>query len=141
MNTTLVTRDIQATSSAASAATAPTITAPQPVRWPRPRRFAPAVRRPWGRDNRFRGPRLRPAISPSFGVGTTRAPDDVVVELPLGPQSCAMVSATRWRLTERGIAVVLVAGLMIVVAGLTVVTATALRVTSDSYQISGQVQG
>jgi hypothetical protein len=38
------------------------------------------------------------------------------------------------RLTDRGIAVVLVAGVMIVVAAMTVVGLTALRVTSDDYQ-------
>ncbi|MBA8795410.1 hypothetical protein FHX74_003046 [Friedmanniella endophytica] len=37
------------------------------------------------------------------------------------------------RLTERGIAVVLVTGVMIAVAALTVVGATAARVTSDGY--------
>ena len=134
MHTTLLTRDIAAEAEATSTL------APQPVRRPRPRRFAPAVRRPWGRDDRFRGPRLRPTISPSFGVSATRI-DDLAVDLPVRPKACATVSAPRWRLTERGIAVVLVAGLMIVVAALTVVTATALRVTSDSYQVTSQLQG
>lgn len=66
---------------------------------------------------------------------------------PLGSQSHACTVAAppvveparpaRWRLTERGIALVLVTGLLIVTASLTVVGLTALRVTSDSYQSAG----
>jgi hypothetical protein len=37
-------------------------------------------------------------------------------------------------LTDRGIAVILVAGAMIVLAAVMVITLTALRVTSDGYQ-------
>lgn len=42
--------------------------------------------------------------------------------------------APGWRLTERGIAVVLVAGLMIMVAALTVVALTATKVTGEGYR-------
>jgi len=38
-----------------------------------------------------------------------------------------------WRLTDRGIALVLVTGLQIVTAALAVVTLTAIRVTGDRY--------
>jgi hypothetical protein len=41
-------------------------------------------------------------------------------------------AATRVRLTERGIAVILTTGVIIVVAALTVVCLTALRVTGES---------
>jgi hypothetical protein len=42
--------------------------------------------------------------------------------------------APTWRLTDRGIAVVLVIGLMIMVAALAVVGLTAARVTGEGYQ-------
>ena len=56
-----------------------------------------------------------------------------------GPRACtptgaAAVPAPRWRVTERGVAVVLVTGLMIMVAALTVVGLTALRVTGPDYR-------
>lgn len=41
-----------------------------------------------------------------------------------------------WRLTDRGVALVLVTGLMIMVAALTVVCLTALKVTGEGYQPS-----
>jgi hypothetical protein len=44
------------------------------------------------------------------------------------------VSYPTWRLTDRGVAVVLVIGLMIMVAALTVVGLTAMSVTGDGYQ-------
>jgi len=40
-----------------------------------------------------------------------------------------------WRLTDRGIAVILVVGLMIVTAALSVVALTAIRVTSTDYPV------
>ena len=46
-------------------------------------------------------------------------------------------SGTRsWRLTERGLAVVLVVAAALVVASIAVVELTALRVTGESYQPS-----
>ena len=54
------------------------------------------------------------------------------------PPASAMVrqcsEQSSWRLTDRGVAVVIVTGLMIMVAALTVVGLTAMRVTSDGYQ-------
>ncbi|QDP97155.1 hypothetical protein FOE78_15565 [Microlunatus elymi] len=38
-----------------------------------------------------------------------------------------------WRLTSRGIAVVLITGAVLVAAAITVITATAITVTSDNY--------
>ena len=49
-----------------------------------------------------------------------------------------MAAGSSWRLTERGIAVVLVARLLIVTAALTVVGLTALRVTGERYAGAGQ---
>jgi hypothetical protein len=49
-----------------------------------------------------------------------------------------------WRLTDRGIAVIMVIAAMILIAGMTVIGITAVRVTSPSgdpgFQESGQVQ-
>lgn len=42
-------------------------------------------------------------------------------------------SRNQWRLTNRGIAVILVSGAMIAAAAITVITATALTVTSSDY--------
>ncbi len=57
----------------------------------------------------------------------------------IGPtiRSCAVAEGTRWRLTDRGIAVIIVVGAMIIAAGVMVVAMTAVRVTSDTYQPSG----
>jgi multisubunit Na+/H+ antiporter MnhC subunit len=49
-------------------------------------------------------------------------------------------SATSWRLTDRGIALVLVLTAMIVLAAVTVVGLTAWRVTSPGYQTSDTSQ-
>lgn len=95
---------------------------------------SPAVR-PARRDGRSTGPQTRPARPIDLPRRLRRA----------SAQSCAVsaptsVAASGWRLTERGIAVVLVAALMIVVAALTVVGLTALRVTGDGYLGVGQSQ-
>ncbi|HLT61055.1 MAG TPA: hypothetical protein VK020_07670 [Microlunatus sp.] len=39
-----------------------------------------------------------------------------------------------WRLTGRGVAVIMVVGLLIAAAALTVIGATVVRVTSDDYR-------
>jgi hypothetical protein len=57
-----------------------------------------------------------------------------VVEAPVVPVAQPVRARPGVRLTERGVAVILVAGAMIVLAALTVVTLTALRVTGDSAQ-------
>jgi hypothetical protein len=54
-------------------------------------------------------------------------------ELTVAPMA-ASIWAPTWRLTDRGIAVVLVIGLMIMVAALTVVGLTAAKVTGEGYQ-------
>lgn len=51
------------------------------------------------------------------------------------PQIAAVaVSEPTWQLTDRGVAVLLVAGLMIMVAALTVVSLTAITVTGEGYR-------
>lgn len=58
------------------------------------------------------------------------------VPLRFAPQSSARADSNAWRLTDRGIALVLVSGLMIMVAALTVVGLTAARVTDEGYRPS-----
>ena len=96
---------------------------------------APA--RPGRRTGRGTGPQARPARPAPRGP----------LEQPrrLRPQACAVETpapvvraAGGWRLTERGIAVVLVAGLLIATAALTVVGLTALRVTGERYAHTSQ---
>ena len=102
-------------------------------------------------DRRRRGDRVRPAGRPrdsSSGVRFpvqgwsalwVRTPSTRLARACRGEarvQSSVTSSVTRSRttLTDRGIAVILVAGAMIVLAAVTVVTLTALRVTSETYQ-------
>lgn len=97
----------------------------------RPRRRT----RPAQGSGRDVGPRLRPAQPVS-----TRSPSRPVSSAARAcvlPAPVAVVRSSRqagWRLTDRGVAVVIVTALMIMVAALTVVGLTALRVTSDGYQ-------
>ena len=94
----------------------------------------PAIR-PGRRDGRGGGPQARPAralrgsrtLARAGGRGCSPAVDTVSSSAP-------------WRLTDRGIAVVLVTGMMIMVAALVVIGLTALRVTSDGYVAHGQSQ-
>ena len=93
---------------------------------------------PGGGSGRLTGPRLRPpgAVSPPRPrASATRArllrfracrADAVRPAMPLP-------AASGWRLTDRGIAVVMLAGVMIMVAALVVIGLTAVQVTSDSY--------
>lgn len=70
---------------------------------------------------------LRPgsrACSPEFRAASAR------------PRTAAAASMG-WRLTNRGIAVVLITGALLAVAAITVITATAITVTSDGYHSHG----
>lgn len=100
---------------------------PTPVR-PRPRH------RPGRGSGRAGGPVTRPAA----GV----APPRLRAAGAVGSRACVAEPAPL-RLTDRGIAVIIVAGLMLVVAALVVVGATALRVTSENYRptVHQQTQG
>lgn len=55
---------------------------------------------------------------------------------PITAAAADAVSAG-WRLTNRGIAVVLITGALLVAAAVTVITATAITVTSDDYHPHG----
>lgn len=99
---------------------------PAPVR-------APA--RPGRRSGRGTGPQARPARPVTGGTRVLR-PQACAVEAP-APRLAA--GSAGWRLTERGIALVLVTGLLIVTAALTVVGLTALRVTCERYAVSHKV--
>lgn len=90
-------------------------------------------------------PRRRPTRRPAHGTGRASAPVARPVRAVPAPtlapgartraRSCTVEAApARWRLTDRGIAVVLVTGLMIVAAAVAVVGMTALRVTGENYQ-------
>jgi len=103
---------------------------------PRPARiFEPTTvpARPSRRTGRGTGPAARPA----------RRLDAAPVVRRRRPQACTVTTPqpatqpTRWRLTERGIAWVLVLGLIIATAAMAVVALTAVRVTGDRYHAGG----
>jgi hypothetical protein len=111
---------------------------------PRPRRSPARPARGWARSGT---PRLRPAAplpAPTLApaVSERRQPRGCAASLPRTAQSTATSAsgAGSWRITDRGIAVVLVAVAMIAVAALAVIVPTALRVTGDNYQPIGTVQ-
>lgn len=91
--------------------------------------------RPGRRTGRGTGPQARPARPLTGGTRVLR-PQSCTVDAP-APRAAAAASSS-WRLTERGIALVVVTGLLIVTAALTVVGLTALRVTGERYAGAGQ---
>jgi len=97
----------------------------------------PGVRRP-RRPGPGTGPAARPArplAAPSVARTAGPAARSCTVETPVHVTAEARSS---WRLTERGIALVLVTGLLIATAALAVVGLTALRVTGEQYHGVGQ---
>ena len=110
---------------------------PSPVRQ---RRSGPAtVRGPMARP-------VRPAPLPPGGLAPFPGGSRGVVPPALNSavRACRVnrssQPATSWRLTDRGIALVLVLTAMIVLAALSVIGLTAWRVTSPGYQASGVSQ-
>ncbi len=101
-------------------------------------RSAPTKRRQ-RRTSRSSAPAVRP-LGRSY-TGATAPEIRRPVEAPV--RSCrtdvaarplpAMAKAT-WQLTNRGIAVIVIAGAMLAAAALTVITATALTVTAEDYR-------
>ena len=89
--------------------------------------------------------RVRPGRRTGRGARPQARPDQVLPApralvapgvrgcAPAAPARARIRARTRWRLTERGIAVVLVSLAMIATAALAVVSLTALRVTSGGY--------
>jgi hypothetical protein len=73
-------------------------------------------------------------------VGVAK-PREVARPYPTAVRACRVGtdsrSATSWRLTDRGIALVLTLAALLVVAAVTVIGLTAWRVTSHGYQTSG----
>lgn len=103
-------------------------------------RSLPAPVRPGRHNGRSVGPRLRP-VKPVESPALRRPRSTVQscsVDLPPAA-TAASTRASVWRLTDRGIAVVLVVGAMIAFTALTVVGLTAFRVTSERYQSSSVV--
>ena len=94
---------------------------------PKTRRFSPEVRRPAGPGS-FGGPSARPARSlPAPEIGTGRRAE---------VRSCRVAAPTargEWRLTDRGVALVLVLVVMIAVAAVAVIGLTAWQVTGADY--------
>lgn len=91
------------------------------------------VRRP----SRGSARQVRPVTQP---VTAIRGPQVRKTQLA-GVRSCRDAGVVpvrdldvQWRLTSRGIAVIMVVGLLIAAAALTVIGATVLRVTSDDYR-------
>ncbi len=104
----------------------------QPTRrTPRPGRGAGRGRRPQARPP-------RPVPAPSLGVDALIETSLETTLEPAGP--APVIPQSSWRLTQRGVALVVVAGLMIVAAAVTVITLTAVRVTGDHYVPYGQSQ-
>ncbi len=106
----------------------------------RPVRRQPARLRPAGRSGRSLAPRARPArplAAPSLNP-TTPVAGHACLGDTASPTAASLPAQApvriRTSITDRGIAVILVATAMIVLAAVTVVGLTALRVTSDSYQ-------
>jgi hypothetical protein len=113
-----------------------------PAASPRPSGLVSAApTRAPGRPRRRTGPGtgpearpFRPVPSPTFARGTGVRPQSCTVA---APAPALAGQASRWRLTERGIALVVVTGLLIVTAALAVVGLTALRVTGERYTAAG----
>jgi hypothetical protein len=101
--------------------------------------------RPPSGNARGATPRLKPAISlpaPTVAPPGSGAQPRACRTAPAGRRepSAAAAPTSSWRLTERGIAVVLVLAAMVAVAALAVVVPTAFRVTGGNYQPTGSSQ-
>lgn len=97
-------------------------------------------RRPARGSGRSAGPILRPAPTSPTPAALRTPTVRARACRPPSPEVAVVPAATDpdlgWRLTDRGVALVLLVGLMIMVAALTVVGLTALRVTGGGYQAS-----
>ncbi|HET9871254.1 MAG TPA: hypothetical protein VFP89_01495 [Propionibacteriaceae bacterium] len=96
-------------------------------------RRAPARRGP-ARPGRGTGRQARPNARPATVVPPPQVSARSVRRSGGQVRSCAVPVTSRWRLTDRGIATILVLGLMIVSAATVVVALTAVRVTGEGYQ-------
>jgi hypothetical protein len=94
---------------------------------------------PTALGGRAAGRGLRPNTRPARAV----PPPSLAASARRPPQACIAepaLSSASMRLTDRGIAAVMVVGLMIMVTALVVIGLTALRVTGPGYVPSGQSQ-
>lgn len=94
-------------------------------------------RRPSFGSGRGAAPVLRPAAAcpaPGLARGATAGARACALPVPEPDSAGSRAAAVTWRLTDRGVATVLVAGLMIMVAALTVVGLTAFKVTGEGYR-------
>ena len=96
-----------------------------------------------GRTRRGPGRALRPPARPGRAVpgpdlSRRGRPGIRACAAPVATSAPADESGAGWRLTERGIAVVLVTAAMIITAAVAVIALTALRVTGENYQSYGQ---
>lgn len=97
------------------------------------RRLRP--RRPGRGSGRAAAPTLRPATFwPASGVSRRPRTRGRSCVMPQPQIAAVSVSEPTWQLTDRGVAVLLVVGLMIMVAALTVVGLTAITVTGEGYR-------
>jgi hypothetical protein len=107
-------------------------------------------------DRRERTRESRPSRGSARSVRPVARPATVVAPPQIGRPAVRSISAARacrsepratarpvsraveagWQLTNRGIAVVLITGAVLVAAAVTVITATALTVTSEDYRPS-----
>jgi hypothetical protein len=95
--------------------------------------------RPRRRTGRGTGPQARPSRplpAPSLTRGLGSRPQACSVTAP-APAPALLGRPAQWRLTDRGIALVLVTGLLIATAALAVVGLTAFRVTGERYSDVG----
>lgn len=102
--------------------------------------FAPSTRR----EQKQRPNRNRPAQ----GAGRAVAPNVRARSGVAAPQlrpvghtrvaSCT-VEAPQWRLTDRGLALIMIVGLALAVAAMVAITTTAITVTSPDYQPASSV--
>ncbi len=94
-----------------------------------PGRTVPSPVRPGRRSGRSHSPTSRPE-------GAVKAP--VLRQVQSRPRTCEVAGAvpqsSTWRLTDRGITMVLVVATMIAMAALSVIGLTAARVTSERFQ-------
>jgi hypothetical protein len=93
--------------------------------------------RPRRRTGRGTGPHARPLRPlPPPGLSGSRGSRAQACSVT-APAPAPLGRPAQWRLTDRGIALVLVTGLLIVTAALAVVGLTALRVTGERYSDVG----
>lgn len=129
-----ITVDEPVGSAAARAQVKPTVPGRAAAARPLPgRQLRP--RRPGRGSGRDAAPTLRPATFwPASDVARRPRTQGRSCVMPQPQIAAVAVSEPSWQLTDRGVALLLVVGLMIMVAALTVVSLTAITVTGEGYR-------